>query len=60
MSLAQLFSLEGKVAIVSGGTSVLGGALARGRRARGHPGGALSKPHCSPRRSGRLAARRCR
>jgi NAD(P)-dependent dehydrogenase (short-subunit alcohol dehydrogenase family) len=42
MSLAQLFSLEGNVAIVSRGTGVLGGALARGLAAagaRGQPGG---------------------
>ena len=43
MSLAQLFSLEGKVAIVTGGTGVLGGALARGLAAAGARVGILGR-----------------
>jgi NAD(P)-dependent dehydrogenase (short-subunit alcohol dehydrogenase family) len=43
MSLAQLFSLEDKVAIVTGGTGVLGGALARGLAAAGARVGILGR-----------------
>jgi NAD(P)-dependent dehydrogenase (short-subunit alcohol dehydrogenase family) len=43
MSLASLFSLEGKVAIVTGGTGVLGGALAQGLAAAGARVGILGR-----------------
>jgi len=43
MSLANLFSLEDKVAIVTGGTGVLGGALARGLAAAGARVGILGR-----------------
>src|SRR3954453_21028279 len=42
MSL-ESFSLAGKVAIVTGGTGVLGGALARGLAAAGARGGILGR-----------------
>src|SRR6059058_1298799 len=42
MSLS-LFSLEGKVAIVTGGTGVLGGALARGLASAGARVGILGR-----------------
>ena len=35
MSVWNQFSLEGKVAVVTGGTGVLGGAMARGLAAAG-------------------------
>ena len=43
MSAAPLFSLEGKVAIVTGGTGVLGGAIARGLAAAGASVGILGR-----------------
>jgi NAD(P)-dependent dehydrogenase (short-subunit alcohol dehydrogenase family) len=43
MSLGSLFSLEGKIAIVTGGTGVLGGALARGLAAAGASVGILGR-----------------
>jgi NAD(P)-dependent dehydrogenase (short-subunit alcohol dehydrogenase family) len=43
MTLSSLFSLEGKVAIVTGGTGVLGGAIARGLVAAGARVGILGR-----------------
>jgi NAD(P)-dependent dehydrogenase (short-subunit alcohol dehydrogenase family) len=43
MNSAALFSLEGKVAIVTGGTGVLGGAIARGLAAAGARVGILGR-----------------
>src|SRR5262245_3633219 len=43
MTLTSLFSLEGKVAIVTGGTGVLGGALARGLASAGARVGILGR-----------------
>lgn len=43
MQIAPLFSLEGKAAIVTGGTGVLGGALARGLAAAGARVGILGR-----------------
>jgi NAD(P)-dependent dehydrogenase (short-subunit alcohol dehydrogenase family) len=43
MNVAPLFSLEGKVAIVTGGTGVLGGAIARGLAAAGASVGILGR-----------------
>jgi NAD(P)-dependent dehydrogenase (short-subunit alcohol dehydrogenase family) len=43
MSQGSLFSLEGKIAIVTGGTGVLGGALARGLAAAGASVGILGR-----------------
>jgi NAD(P)-dependent dehydrogenase (short-subunit alcohol dehydrogenase family) len=40
---AQLFSLEGQVAVVTGGTGVLGGAMARGLAAAGAKVGVLGR-----------------
>ncbi len=41
--LQQLFSLEGQVAIITGGTGVLGGAMARGLARAGARGGVLGR-----------------
>lgn len=41
--LAELFSLEGKVAVVTGGTGVLGGAIARGLAQAGASVGLLGR-----------------
>jgi len=43
--LGQLFSLDGKVAVVTGGTGVLGGAIARGLAAAGAKVGVLGRRH---------------
>jgi len=43
MTSAELFSLEGKVAVVTGGTGVLGSALARGLAAAGARVGVLGR-----------------
>jgi NAD(P)-dependent dehydrogenase (short-subunit alcohol dehydrogenase family) len=43
MNIASLFSLDGKVAIVTGGTGVLGGALAHGLAAAGAKIGVLGR-----------------
>lgn len=43
MNLQSLFSLEGKVAIVTGGTGVLGGAIAQGLAAAGAKVGILGR-----------------
>lgn len=43
MNTAELFSLQGKVAIVTGGTGVLGGAIARGLAAAGAQVGILGR-----------------
>jgi NAD(P)-dependent dehydrogenase (short-subunit alcohol dehydrogenase family) len=43
MNINQLFSLENKVAIVTGGTGVLGGAMARGLAAAGAAVGILGR-----------------
>jgi NAD(P)-dependent dehydrogenase (short-subunit alcohol dehydrogenase family) len=43
MTSAALFSLEGKVAVVTGGTGVLGGALAQGLAAAGARVGVLGR-----------------
>src|SRR5690606_1860290 len=43
MNLADLFSLQGKTAIVTGGTGVLGGAIARGLAAAGANVGILGR-----------------
>ena len=43
MNLQSLFSLEGKVAIVTGGTGVLGGAIARGLAGAGAKVGILGR-----------------
>lgn len=43
MNLQSLFSLEGKVAVVTGGTGVLGGAIARGLAAAGANVGILGR-----------------
>ena len=43
--LSQLFSLDGKVAAVTGGTGVLGGAIARGLAAAGAKVGVLGRRH---------------
>jgi len=43
MNFSQLFSLEHKVAIVTGGTGVLGGAMARGLAAAGAAVGILGR-----------------
>lgn len=43
MNIRQLFSLENKVAVVTGGTGVLGGALARGLAAAGAAVGVLGR-----------------
>ena len=62
MSLTS-FSLEGKVAIITGGTGVLGGALARGLAAAGARVGILGRrgaPLWWRVRSPALAAQRCR
>lgn len=41
--LSKLFSLEGKVAIITGGTGVLGGAMARGLAAAGAKVGVMGR-----------------
>jgi NAD(P)-dependent dehydrogenase (short-subunit alcohol dehydrogenase family) len=43
VNVANIFSLEGKVAIVTGGTGVLGGAMARGLAAAGARVGILGR-----------------
>ncbi|RMF82877.1 MAG: SDR family oxidoreductase [Chloroflexi bacterium] len=43
MNIAQLFSLQGKVAIVTGGTGVLGGAMTHGLAAAGAKVGVLGR-----------------
>lgn len=43
--LGQLFSLDGKVAVVTGGTGVLGGAIARGLAGAGAKIGVLGRRH---------------
>ncbi len=43
MNSADLFSLQGKVAVVTGGTGVLGGAIARGLAAAGAQVGILGR-----------------
>ncbi len=43
MNINELFSLQGKVAIVTGGTGVLGGAMARGLAAAGARVGVLGR-----------------
>ena len=43
MNIQSLFSLQGKVAIVTGGTGVLGGAMARGLSAAGAKVGILGR-----------------
>lgn len=43
MKLQELFSLQGKVAVVTGGTGVLGGAMARGLAAAGAQVGILGR-----------------
>ncbi|MCI0393678.1 MAG: SDR family oxidoreductase [Chloroflexi bacterium] len=43
MNISQLFSLAGKVAIVTGGTGVLGGTMARGLAAAGATVGVLGR-----------------
>src|SRR5215213_10786286 len=41
--LSELFSLEGRVAVVTGGTGVLGGAMARGLARAGAKVGVLGR-----------------